>query len=154
MAIVLPKLSRFRSSGRTAADTPPALTLTLCHADGRYQAGQRLRANWRIGRLQHEEVVGLEASVLWFTEGKGDEDLQVHHFERWNDAQLNQLNLSVPHSIECVLPLSPMSYEGTLVRIRWCVRLRLFCSSGHDCVTQQSFQLMGYMATSELQTVS
>ena len=130
------------------------MTLKLCRADGRYLAGQRLRAEWRIGRLQYEEVVGLEASVLWFTEGKGDEDLLVHHFDRWNDTQLNQLNLAVPHTIECLLPLSPMSYEGTLVRIRWCVRLRLFCASGHDCVTQQPFQLVSGFATSETRSVS
>ena len=109
---------------------------------------------WQINRIQREELVGLEASVLWFTEGKGDEDLQVHHFDRWNDAQLNQLELTIPHSIECQLPLSPISYEGTLVRIRWCVRLRLFCSSGQECVTQHPFQLVSCLASLELQPTS
>ena len=154
MAIVLPKLPRFRTSARSTSDTPPALTVLLCRQDGRYQPGQRLSAQWQIKRIQRDELVGLEASVLWFTEGKGDEDLQVHHFDRWNDAQLNQLDLTIPHSIVCQLPLSPMSYEGTLVRIRWCVRLRLFCSSGHECVTQQPFQLVSFLASSESQIAS
>jgi hypothetical protein len=126
----------------------------LCREDGRYEAGQRLSAEWRIKRILREELVGLEASVLWFTEGKGDEDIQVHHFDRWNDAQLNQLDLSAPHFIGCLLPLSPISYEGTLVRIRWCVRLRLFCSSGHECVTQQPFKLVSFLTTSDSQLPS
>jgi hypothetical protein len=123
------------------------LTVELCRADGRYQAGKPLAATWRIGHPAIKEVMGLEASVLWFTEGKGDEDLHVHHFERWNEQQLQALDLTVAHEIDCELPHSPVSYEGTLVRIRWCVRVRLFRSSGQECVTQQPFHLVGMLST-------
>ena len=92
-------------------------------------------------------MTGLEASVLWFTDGKGDEDLHVHHFERWNDQRLQALDLSLAHEIDCTLPLSPVSYEGTLVRIRWCVRVRLFRSGGRECITQQPFHLVGVLGT-------
>lgn len=81
--------------------------------------------------------------MLWFTEGKGDEDLHVHHFARWNDAQLQRMDLSARHAIDCVLPLSPVSYRGTLVRICWCVRFRLFRAGGPESVTQQPFQMLG-----------
>ncbi|MGV3483757.1 MAG: hypothetical protein ACO1RT_05010 [Planctomycetaceae bacterium] len=114
----------------------------MCREDGRYEAGKALAAHWRVGSFAIEEVTGLEASVLWFTEGKGDEDLHVHYFERWNETQLQALDLSQPHSIDCTLPWSPVSYEGTLVRIRWCVRVRLFRTGGRECVTQQPFQLV------------
>jgi hypothetical protein len=142
VAIVLPKLSRRRSSTRWAADSAPALSLSLCQADGRYRMGQPLSAFWRIGKISPEVVFeGLEASVMWYTEGKGDEDLNVHHFQRWSDSQLGALDLDQSHALECVLPLTPLSYEGTLVRIRWCVRVRLFCSVGRDSVAQVPFQL-------------
>jgi len=119
------------------------LTVELCHADGKYEAGQPLRACWQVGQTTIDEVVGVEASVLWFTEGKGDEDLHVHHFVRWNDMQLQDLDLNAQHPIECVLPHSPVSYAGTLLRIHWCVRVRLFRSVGRECVTQQPFYLVG-----------
>jgi hypothetical protein len=105
--------------------------------------GQSLAALWRIGRVAPEVVIdGLEASVMWYTEGKGDEDLNVHHFRRWSDVQLKELDLTQSHGFQCSLPLTPLSYEGTLLRIRWCVRLRLFCSVGRDAVAQVPFQLV------------
>ncbi len=143
MAIVLPKLSRRRSSTRWAADSAPALSLSLCQADGRYRMGQPLTAFWLIGKIAPKVVIdGLEASVMWYTEGKGDEDLNVHHFRRWSDSQLTELDLGQSHGFQCSLPLTPLSYEGTLLRIRWCVRLRLFCSVGRDSVAQVPFQLI------------
>jgi hypothetical protein len=80
---------------------------------------------------------------MWYTEGKGDEDLNVHYFQRWNQNQLQELDLSQTFPLRCDLPQSPLSYEGTLVRIRWCVRLRLFCSGGREMVVQVPFQLVG-----------
>jgi len=109
--------------------------------------GQPLAASWRIGKISPEVVMeGLEASVMWYTEGKGDEDLNVHHFRRWSDAQLKELDLGRSHGFQCALPLTPLSYEGTLVRIRWCVRLRLFCTVGRDSVAQVPFQLISDVA--------
>lgn len=83
---------------------------------------------------------------MWYTEGKGDEDLNVHHFQRWNESQLKALNLLNPCPLQCKLPFSPLSYEGTLVRIRWCVRLRMFCSAGREIVVQTPFQLVSNAA--------
>lgn len=154
VAIVLPKLSRFRPSIGANADAPPALSVELCRSDARYQAGQPLRAYWQIGSTTVREITGLEASVLWFTEGKGDEDLHVHHFVRWNDAQLQQLDLSQRQSIDCFLPLSPITYNGTLIRICWCVRVRLFRSLGRECVTQQPFQMLGVTVPAMVDAVS
>jgi len=142
VAIVLPKLSRIRTSTRSLPDAPPALTVELCREDGRYIAGQPIRACWRVGRTTIHEVVGVEVSVLWFTEGRGDEDLHVHHFTRWNDMQLQDLDLGAAHEINCVLPYSPVSYVGTLLRISWFVRVRLFRAGGLECVTQQPFHLV------------
>ena len=108
--------------------------------------GQPLTASWLLSRITPALVEGLEASVMWYTEGKGDEDLNVHAFQRWNDSQLRELDLSQRHQLHCALPVTPLSYEGTLLRIRWCVRVRLFCSAGLDAVAQAPFQLLSDLA--------
>ncbi len=87
---------------------------------------------------------------MWYTEGKGDEDLNVHYFQRWNETQLKQLDLNNAIPLRCQLPYSPLSYEGTLVRIRWCVRLRMFCSGSREIVAQMPFQLISDVAASEV----
>ncbi len=104
--------------------------------------GQSLAAKWHLSNLAEVEIDGLEASVLWYTEGKGDEDQHIHHFRRWSSAELAAMDLGQSHGWDCQLPLTPLSYEGTLLRIRWCVRLRLFCSVGPDSVAQVPFQLL------------
>jgi hypothetical protein len=37
------------------------------------------------------------------------------------------------------LPASPLSYEGVVVKIRWCVRIRLFFATGRDFVSEHVF---------------
>ena len=39
------------------------------------------------------------------------------------------------------LPRSPLTYEGVIVKIRWCFRLRLFFESGRDHVSEHVFAL-------------
>lgn len=144
MAIVLPKFSRRRPSTGLAAETQPAVNLSLCREDGRYQAGGNLAAKWRISRVPLDEIQGLEVSVLWHTEGKGDEDLHVHHFHRVNENQIRRVGLADQQSVHCVLPATPLSYHGKLISVRWCIRLRLFLSSGREIVTEQPFHLVAY----------
>jgi hypothetical protein len=39
------------------------------------------------------------------------------------------------------LPASPLSYEGVVVKIRWCVRIRLFFATGRDFVSEHVFDV-------------
>ena len=91
-----------------------------------YEAGDTLTVKWRISRVPLDQVQGLEVSVMWHTEGKGDEDLYVHHFHRVVESQIRRVGLADEQSIRCTLPLTPLSYHGRLISVRWCVRLRLF----------------------------
>ncbi|MEC8474289.1 MAG: hypothetical protein VXZ38_06560 [Planctomycetota bacterium] len=147
MAIVLPKLSRRRSSSGFNTESQPALRLSLCNSDGLYRAGGELKATWRISRVSVDELRRLEISVLWHTEGKGDEDLHVHHFERITDVPLKEIGVENEQSIQCVLPASPLSYHGQLIRLSWCVRMRLFLEDGREVLSESPF----YVVT-ELQT--
>lgn len=142
MAIVLPKLSRRRSPSGLAAESQPALRLSLCEQGGVYRAGESLKASWRISRVAIEDLQGLEISVLWHTEGKGDEDLHVHHFQRINEQRLREIGIDSEQELQCVLPVTPLSYHGQIVRLAWCVRLRLFLSDGREVLSEHPFYLV------------
>ena len=82
-----------------------------------------------------------ELSVLWYTAGQGEEDMAVHHFERLVDEPGRPLDLRVPHRFATVLPPSPLSYDGRIVKVCWCVRLRLFLPQGQESVAEVPFRL-------------
>jgi hypothetical protein len=112
------------------------------HGAGRvFTPGDVFSGEIQVDAVDPMDVQALEISVLWHTEGKGDEDLGVHHFERYladdeHRGQLHQLR-----SFRTVLPASPLSYDGVNVKIRWCVRVRLFLSRGREVTADQTFQL-------------
>jgi hypothetical protein len=142
VAIVLPKFPRRRSSSVGSTEAQPAVNVALCREDGIYRAGGRLRATWQISRVPLEQIQGVEVSVMWHTEGKGDEDLHVHHFHRINEGQIRRTGLADQQSIQCQLPVTPLSYHGRLIRLQWCIRLRIFMTSGKEIVTEQPFYLV------------
>lgn len=118
------------------------MNVSLCREDGVYQAGGELAAKWRVRRISVDDLQSIEISVLWHTEGKGDEDLHVHHFYRINEGQLRRMGLADERSIRCTLPASPLSYQGHLISVRWCIRMRLFLADGRKIVAEQPFHLV------------
>jgi hypothetical protein len=106
-----------------------------------YPPGGKLEFEYQLDAVEAEEVLAVEASVLWYTEGKGDEDLGVHYFERYepHDAEDGDLR---PLRKRCVeLPHSPLSYDGSLLQVRWCVRVRLYLADGKQTSFDQPFRL-------------
>ena len=87
---------------------------------------------WRDlgGRIQprpvlRDEIEALEISVLWFTKGKGDEDMAVHFFERIERETVGFVDFRRPRKFETVLPapaeLRGRDREDPLVRASTCV---------------------------------
>jgi hypothetical protein len=143
VAIVLPKFSRRGASSgeRSTRRTEPAIGLRLLSLHPGLEPGDTLDFEFSIHRVPAESIDGLEASVLWTTEGKGSEDIGVHFFERLSGSQLSERPLPEPHVLSTRLPLCPLSYEGRLMKIRWCVRLRLFLHGGREISAEQPFYL-------------
>jgi hypothetical protein len=83
----------------------------------------------------------VEISVLWHTEGQGDEDLAVHHFERLSAEEGRDVASLRSGRFETRLPASPLSYQGLIVKIRWCVRVRVFLARGKELLAEMPFQL-------------
>jgi hypothetical protein len=105
-----------------------------------YEPLQHLGVRYAIDGIDANLVRAVERSALWYTEGKGEEDLGIHFFERI-DAK-DSLPTAVPTgSFDVRLPTSPLSYEGVIVKVRWCVRVRIFFAAGRDFVSEHVFDL-------------
>jgi hypothetical protein len=57
------------------------------------------------------------------------------------DEPARPLDLRVPHRFATILPPSPLSYDGQIVKVCWCVRLRLFLPQGQETLAEVPFQL-------------
>jgi hypothetical protein len=106
-----------------------------------YRPGETLSGEYRIESVPAEEIKAVEVSVLWYTEGKGDEDLAVHDFWRSSAEGGEKLDLRRPGRFSTVLPRSPLTYRGVLVKIRWCVRVRVFLTRGREVMGELAFRL-------------
>jgi hypothetical protein len=120
----------------------PLISVRICSPNCVFHAGDLLRCEYQIDAVQPVEIQALEASVMWYTEGKGDEDLGVHCFERTTPSDSVDGDLRHLHRLETRLPRSPLSYNGVIVKIRWCVRVRLFWGRGKQAHQDRIFQLL------------
>lgn len=120
----------------------PRIAITL---DGRgsrrYQPGETLAGSYRFGNVGGDDIRAVECSVLWHTEGKGSEDLGVHAFWRHATDSGDWIDPRRPGRFSTVLPKSPLSYPGVLVKIHWTVRVRLFLEDGREAVEDLPFRL-------------
>ncbi|MBN2473415.1 MAG: hypothetical protein JXB62_02310 [Pirellulales bacterium] len=106
-----------------------------------YFPGEELSGEYQLESPEFEAVKAVEVSVLWYSEGKGDEDFAVHEFWR-NDADSGELiRPERPQRFHTVLPPSPLSYDGAIVKLHWCVRVRAFLERGKEIVGQKVFRL-------------
>jgi hypothetical protein len=121
--------------------TTAALNLSLLDARVDFAPGETLAVEYNLDPSCADEIEALEISVLWFTEGKGDEDMAVHFFERIERETVGFVDFRRPRKFETVLPTAPLSYEGVIVKIHWCVRARAFLARGKQLVEECPFRL-------------
>jgi hypothetical protein len=119
----------------------PLLSLCLVGPERTYAAGDELVAEYQIDAVEPGDIQAVEASVLWQTEGKGEEDIGVHYFERRLPNEAEDGDLRPMRRLLTRLPNSPLSYRGAILSILWCVRLRLFLRRGREYVVEQPFML-------------
>lgn len=124
----------------------PRVLVQFDRADRRYLPLDPLSVRYQVDGVTDARIRALEHSVLWYTEGKGDEDLGVLFFKRITD--IGTLAAATREGGFAVnLPRSPLSYEGVIVKIRWCVRVRLFFAGARDFVSEHVFELGGLPPT-------
>lgn len=119
----------------------PLLSLVIVSPKRQFAAGDELVCEYQIDAVDPADIQAVEASVLWHTEGKGEDDLGVHFFERRLPADAENGDLRPMRRLRTRLPNSPLSYRGAILSIQWCVRLRLFMRRGREYVLEQPFSL-------------
>ncbi|HEY2881655.1 MAG TPA: hypothetical protein VGJ15_04465 [Pirellulales bacterium] len=119
----------------------PLISIQIDDRQQVFQPGDVLSAAFQIDSIEPAELRAIEISVLWFTEGTGEEDMAVHYFERLTLDLMPDLDLQQSRRFQTVLPNTPLSYEGVSVKICWCIRVRAFLRQGRDFVAERPFQL-------------
>lgn len=113
--------------------------------DGRgnrqYLPGETLAGSYYIDEIRNSIIEAVEISVLWFTEGKGNQDYGIHAFWRRSNQAGDWIDPRKPGRFSTTLPNSPLSYEGQLIKVRWAVRVRVFLDNGKEIVEELVFRL-------------
>lgn len=104
-----------------------------------HHPGDELLGAFRIVGEPSEKYT-IELSVLWRTEGKGDEDLGVILFQEWS-SETRPFDFDQPQAFSIRLPRSPLSYDGELIKIRWLARVRVRWGSEGEALAEESFVL-------------
>ena len=118
----------------------PRVDIQFDRPHRQHEPRDHLSVRYRIEGCEGERICAIEHSVLWYTEGKGEEDLGVHFFQRLTDRALLPSAIATG-AFTTPLPQSPLSYEGVIVKVRWCVRVRLFFEGSRDFVSEHVFTL-------------
>lgn len=121
--------------------------VTLRIDQERYRPGEELIGAFQVDGYLPDDYL-IELSVLWHTEGKGDEDLGVILFQEWS-ANKQPFDVDQPQSFTVPLPRSPLTYEGQLIKIRWLAKVRVRCSPGGEQLAEMPFRLESAPATSQ-----
>ncbi|EAQ80113.1 hypothetical protein [Blastopirellula marina] len=119
----------------------PHISISLDRPTRQYAADDELLARFEISNLPAVNIQAIEASVLWHTEGTGEEDMSAHEFVRLIPGDEADGDLTRSQSLKTRLPRSPLSYAGKIVKIHWVVRVRVFVGRGRDLVEELEFEL-------------
>jgi hypothetical protein len=106
-----------------------------------FSPGGFLSCEYAIKLAADVALAVVESSVIWRAEGKGEEDIGVHFFERRNRATFGADAFDCKQKLTTVLPLSPLSYDGKILKIVWQVRVRLFLEGGQNFIADEPFVL-------------
>jgi hypothetical protein len=122
-------------------NSEPSIIIRLEENGKIHRPGDTLSGEYAFEDFSAEQIKALEVSVLWYTEGKGEVDMTVHKFWRTDVENGDFIDMYRPTGFEAFLPKSPLSYNGQIVKIRWCVRVRAFLQRGKEIVGQKDFRL-------------
>jgi hypothetical protein len=79
-----------------------------------YRPGETFSGEYRIESVSPDEVRAIEVSVLWYTEGKGDQDSRLVSTVELANPGENEVR---PFNIR--LPEGPFSFSGKLISLVW-----------------------------------
>jgi hypothetical protein len=123
--------------------THPGVVIELDEQPDSFRPGQAISGRYRLNVSESmPEVLALEWSILWATEGTGDEDQGVHAMALVEPEGFE--GVSMPNQwreFEAILPGSPLSYDGLLVKVIWRVRVRAVVGKDPEWLGEVPFRL-------------
>jgi hypothetical protein len=119
----------------------PTVIIRLDGEGRAFLPGETLSGQYWCESLGAGLVKAIEISVLWHTEGKGDEDMAVHQYWRRNSTDDRPVDPQQPERFSTTLPNSPLTYDGQIVKVRWCIRVRVFPYRGKEILGEKRFRL-------------
>ena len=131
-----------RRRGRKRAMSDPAVIIRL-DGNGRvYQPGETLSGEYHVEAAATDEVRAIEASVsVVQRRERATRTLpSTSSGGRTPTAAIGSIPQR-PQRFSTTLPRSPLSYDGQIVKIRWCMRVRAFLQRGKEVVEQKVFRL-------------
>ncbi len=145
MAGIREELRDLRSPIRRATENAslarPAVSCTIKGVEANYHPGDLLMCSYSLDYSVDSNLAVIETSVIWYTSGKGVEDVGVHFFERRQQKELEEIDRNVTQKLTVRLPNTPLSYDGKIVHINWCVRIRVFLADGKQLNFDEAFRL-------------
>ena len=119
----------------------PTVHLKICNSKPVFRPGDVLECECTVNAQEPIELQAVETSVVWRTEGKGEEDMGVHFFDRRNKADVRDGDLGTLYRFKTQLPNSPLSYDGKLIKIIWVIRICVFYDRGKEFRYDEPFCL-------------
>jgi len=120
----------------------PLIAVRIHSPNCLFHPGETLDCDFQIDAVSPADTQAVEVSVNWYTEGKGEEDIGMHYFERFTPSDAIDGDLRQLHRFQTTLPNSPLTYNGAIVKIRWRVRVRLYWGRGKETWVDRVFQLV------------
>ena len=113
--------------------------------DGRgrrqYRPGETLAGSYYLDSMSGDDIQADECSILWHTTGKGSEDFGIHAFWRYAIESGDWIDPRAPGRFSTILPKSPLSYAGVIVKIHWLIRVRVFLEDKREIIEDLPFRL-------------
>jgi len=106
-----------------------------------FEPGETLRGSYKLATPELTRLKEVEITVGWHTEGKGRKARCVEHREVREAGEGG----AVEGKFSAVLPPTPLSYDGVLIKVRWAVRVRASFSDAGQLRSEKVFQL-GHVA--------
>ena len=136
---------------RQFSGNDPRVMIQLDRDPPMYEPGETLHGEYRFDRAIADQVKRAKILVYWYTEGKGTESSAIHFTETQPSGMHTQFDAHNIGRFETVLPPSPLSYDGQIVKIHWCVRVEVFLADKQRRAGEAFFQLGNVSAFSPIE---
>jgi hypothetical protein len=109
-----------------------------------FHPGETLRGSYQLAIAEPDRLEEVEVTIGWHTEGKGTQARGVEHRQvhRAGDGSLDRNGSG---KFSAILPASPLSYDGVLIRVCCTVQVRASFSGSGQLNSEKAFQL-GHVA--------